>query len=120
MGGLNPKTVHMSVCHLGSGCSLTAVRDGRSVDTTMGMTPLEGLMMMTRVGKIDAGIIEYLEHRTGKDTHEITTILNKQSGIVGVSGKHDMRDVIQGAGLDDVNAVNSCDPYDPKFLDRET
>ncbi len=80
--------------HLGSGCSLCAVANGLSVDTTMGMTPLDGLMMGTRSGSIDPGIHAYMAEQTGLSLAEITNILNKKSGLYGVSNlSSDMRDL---------------------------
>jgi acetate kinase len=81
-------------CHLGNGCSLTAIARGKSVDTTMGFTPLEGLMMGTRSGSIDPGILTYLLRETGIGGQEIDDILNQRSGLLGISGiSSDMREV---------------------------
>jgi acetate kinase len=81
-------------CHLGNGCSLTAIAGGKSVDTTMGFTPLEGLMMGTRSGSIDPGILTYLLRETGTTGQEIDDILNQRSGLLGISGiSSDMREV---------------------------
>jgi acetate kinase len=80
--------------HLGNGCSLTAIAGGKSVDTTMGFTPLEGLMMGTRSGSIDPGILTYLLRETGISGQEIDDILNQRSGLLGISGiSSDMREV---------------------------
>jgi acetate kinase len=84
--------------HLGNGCSLAAVHNGRSVDTTMGLTPLDGVMMGTRSGAIDPSIHQYLQQVTDLSLLEITEILNKKSGFLGISGiSHDMRDVERAA-----------------------
>jgi acetate kinase len=84
----------MVTCHLGNGASLAAIQDGRSVDTTMGFTPLEGLMMGTRSGSIDPGILIYLVRHCGYKADELDRILNKESGLKGVSGlSADMRDI---------------------------
>ncbi|MDE3056361.1 MAG: acetate kinase [Bacteroidota bacterium] len=81
--------------HLGNGCSACAIKNGESVDTSMGLTPLEGLVMGTRSGDIDPSIIEYLMHKEGMGIGEIDTLLNKQSGLLGISGlTNDMRDLI--------------------------
>ena len=81
-------------CHLGNGCSVTAIAGGKSVDTTMGFTPLEGLMMGTRSGSIDPGILTYLLRETGTSGQEIDDILNQRSGLLGISGiSSDMREV---------------------------
>ena len=79
--------------HIGNGSSITAVDGGKSVDTTMGFTPLEGLVMGTRCGDIDASVLEYIQGKTGWDLHQITTYLNKKSGVLGLNGiSGDMRD----------------------------
>lgn len=79
-------------CHLGNGCSITAIKGGRAIDTSMGFTPLEGLIMGTRCGDIDPAVITYLVRDKGWDINELDQILNKQSGLKGVSGiSNDMR-----------------------------
>jgi acetate kinase len=81
--------------HLGNGCSACAIKGGKSVDTSMGMTPLEGLMMGTRCGDIDATVIEYLMHKEGSGLDEVFSVLNKRSGLLGISGlTNDMRDLM--------------------------
>jgi len=78
--------------HLGNGCSAAAIRGGRSVDTSMGMTPLEGLVMGTRSGDVDPAILGFIAAKEGLSLHEVETMLNKQSGLLGISGlTHDMR-----------------------------
>ncbi|ALD66792.1 acetate kinase [Spiroplasma cantharicola] len=90
--------LNLIVCHLGNGGSICAIKNGKSYNTTMGLTPLAGLMMGTRSGDIDPSIIQYISKETGKDIYEITDILNKQSGLQGVSEvSSDMRDVIAAA-----------------------
>jgi acetate kinase len=92
--GREPAALRMVTCHLGGGCSLAAVRDGRSVDTTMGFTPLEGLMMGTRSGSVDPGILIHLARHCGYGPAELDRILNKESGLKGISGlSEDMREV---------------------------
>jgi acetate kinase len=82
-------------CHLGAGASLCAVRDGMSVDTTMGFTPLEGLVMATRSGSVDPGLVLWLVTEAGLDAAEVTTALEKRSGLAGLSGTDgDMRAVL--------------------------
>lgn len=83
--GLDPEDHGIVIAHLGNGASATAVLDGESVDTTMGMTPLEGLVMGTRSGDVDAGALMFLAHRQGLDGDEMDTLLNKQSGLLGLS-----------------------------------
>lgn len=91
MGTDKIKTV---VCHLGNGASISAVKDGKCVDTSMGMTPLEGLIMGTRCGDIDPAVIEYLMNKKQIDVHQMTEYLNKKCGVMGVSGvSSDFRDL---------------------------
>ena len=99
-------------CHLGNGGSITAVNHGASIDTTMGFTPLEGLMIGTRSGSIDPAIITYIMRREGKTFDEMDELLNKQSGILGVSGiGSDMRDVLAAADAGDEHAALAIDMY---------
>src|SRR3989339_483778 len=94
-----PDQVNLITCHLGNGCSITAIRNGISVDTSMGFTPLEGLVMGTRCGDIDPAIIPYLMETEGLSLKEIDTLMQKKSGLYGLAGigTGDMRDVIQAA-----------------------
>ncbi|WP_320036270.1 acetate kinase [Halarcobacter sp.] len=95
---LDKKESKVIVCHLGNGSSICAVKDGKSIDTTMGLTPLEGLVMGTRSGDIDAGVIPYLMDKKGMDSNQMINYLNKKSGILGVSGiSSDLREVIKAA-----------------------
>ncbi|MBI5076931.1 acetate kinase [Candidatus Falkowbacteria bacterium] len=94
---LKKKFPNLITCHLGSGCSITAIKAGKSVDTSMGFTPLEGLMMSTRSGDIDPAIIFYLT-REGMTITEIDKLLNSESGLVGVAGLKDMRDIMVASG----------------------
>ncbi len=80
-------------CHLGNGCSMTAVKNGKSFDTSMGMTPLAGLVMGTRCGDIDPAIHPYLMQNTGMNAEELDAVLNKKSGLKGLCGVNDMRDI---------------------------
>ncbi|HUA45570.1 MAG TPA: acetate kinase [Solirubrobacteraceae bacterium] len=90
--------LRLITAHLGNGCSATAVRDGLSVDTTMGLTPLDGLVMGTRSGDVDPGLIAYLADRTGMDLGSLTRVLNTESGLRGLSGvSNDMRAVVAEA-----------------------
>lgn len=87
--------VNLITLHLGHGCSACAIRGGASVDTSMGFTPLEGLLMGTRSGDVDPSILEYLAHKEGMGIHEAENLLNKQSGLLGLSGlTSDMRDLL--------------------------
>jgi acetate kinase len=82
-------------CHLGAGCSLAAIREGQSIDTTMGFTPLEGLMMGTRSGSVDPGILTYLMRQGHLQGQEIDDVLNQKSGLLGISGRSgDMREIL--------------------------
>jgi acetate kinase len=93
--GKNPKSLKLITCHLGNGCSISAVQNGRSIDTTMGFTPLDGLMMGTRSGAVDPGILTHLMHEDGLDGERIDELLNKHSGLLGISGlSSDMRDIL--------------------------
>lgn len=94
---LGKKDVNLIICHIGSGASISAVKEGKCYDTTMGLTPLDGLMMGTRSGSIDPSVIEYVCSETGKDVKTITNELNKKSGLLGVSGFSDSRDVENAA-----------------------
>jgi acetate kinase len=92
---LDSESLRLIVCHLGNGASLCAIRDGKSVDTTMGFTPLEGLMMGTRSGSIDPAILIYLIRHKGYTADRLDRILNRESGLLGVSGiSGDMRDIL--------------------------
>ncbi|MBR4981741.1 MAG: acetate kinase, partial [Lachnospiraceae bacterium] len=95
MLGKKPEECKVIVCHLGNGASVSAVKNGKSVDTSMGMTPIEGLIMGTRCGDLDPGIIEYIAHKENKSIDDIMKILNKESGVLGVSGglSSDFRDL---------------------------
>jgi acetate kinase len=93
--GREVKTLRLVTCHLGHGCSLAAVREGRSIDTTMGCTPLEGLMMANRSGSIDPGILIHLLREKGLSAAQLDDILNHHSGLLGVSGvSDDMRQIL--------------------------
>lgn len=91
----DPKSLKNVVCHLGNGCSVTAIQDGRSVDTTMGFTPLDGLMMGTRSGEMDPGILIYLMRHGHLSGEEMDQLLNQRSGLLGISGlSSDMREIL--------------------------
>jgi len=90
--------LRLVICHLGHGCSASAVRGGHCVDTTMGFTPLEGLMMATRSGSIDPGVVLHVERHHGLTAEQIESVLNRESGLLGVSGiSGDMRQVLAAA-----------------------
>ena len=103
--------VNLITCHLGNGCSMTAVRGGRSVDHTMGFTPLEGLVMGTRIGDLDPGIVLYLARR-GYSISELDKMLFRQSGLLGISGtSNDVRDLEQRAAAGDARAKLALDVF---------
>ncbi|HEV8051277.1 MAG TPA: acetate kinase, partial [Parachlamydiaceae bacterium] len=84
-------------CHLGNGCSIAAFEKGKSIDTSMGLTPLEGLVMGTRCGDLDPSVVIYLIEELGLKPGQVTDLLNKKSGLLGLCGKSDMRDIIEMA-----------------------
>lgn len=95
--GIKAEGSRIITCHIGNGASIAAVKDGHCVDTSMGLTPLEGLVMGTRSGDIDAGSVTFIMDKLGLDTHGISNLLNKQSGLAGVSGlSSDFRDILAG------------------------
>lgn len=97
------------VCHLGNGASVSAVKDGKCVDTSMGLTPLEGLIMGTRSGDIDPAILEFIAHKENLGLEEVMTVLNKKSGVLGLSDNlsSDFRDLEEGYRKGDENAVRA-------------
>ncbi len=98
--------------HIGNGGSLAAVVDGKCIDTTMGLTPLEGVMMGTRSGDIDAGAVAYIQKKLGLDADGISNLLNKKSGIAGLTGlSSDMRDIENAAKAGDEKAIAAQDSY---------
>ncbi|MBC8123813.1 MAG: acetate kinase, partial [Gemmatimonadaceae bacterium] len=104
-------SLRLIICHLGNGCSLAAIRDGRSVDTTMGFTPLEGLMMGSRSGSVDPGLLLYLMRR-GCSVDELEQVLNKSSGLLGISGRSsDMRQILEAIQAGDERAQLAFDLY---------
>lgn len=105
MLGRRLEELRMVICHLGHGCSACAVQGGKSVDTTMGFTPLEGLMMGTRSGSVDPGIVFHLQKQCGLTVEEVERGLNRESGLLGVSGfSGDMREVLAAAHCGDARA----------------
>ncbi|HPZ15400.1 MAG TPA: acetate kinase [Sphaerochaeta sp.] len=107
--GKKNEDTNVIVCHIGNGASITAVKGGVSVDTSMGLTPLEGLVMGSRCGDIDPAIIPYMMKNTGMDSNQIDTALNKQSGLIGLCGKSDRRDVEKASRQGDANATLAID-----------
>lgn len=101
------------VCHLGNGASISAVKNGKCIDTSMGLTPLEGLIMGTRSGDIDPAIIEYVAGKEQKSIAEMLTVLNKKSGVLGLSDNlsSDFRDIEDGYFVGDENAVRAMKTF---------
>ncbi len=105
-------------CHIGNGGSITAVKDGKCVDTSMGFTPLAGIMMGTRSGDIDPSIIPYVMEQEGKNASEVIDDLNKKSGLFGISEySSDMRDILERCDLQDEKAVIARDKYVRRVVD---
>ena len=97
--------VNLIICHIGGGASVSAIKDGKCLDTTMGLTPLDGLMMGTRSGSIDPSILEYVCKESDRTIGDITDDLNKKSGFLGISGFSDARDVEDAAANGDERAI---------------
>ena len=112
--GVKPEGKKIITCHIGNGASIAAVKDGKCVDTSMGLTPLEGLIMGTRSGDIDAGAVTFLMDKLNLDTKGISNLLNKQSGLAGVSeASSDFRDILAGiaAGNDKARLAKEMYTY---------
>jgi acetate kinase len=104
--------LRLITCHLGNGCSVAAIRGGRSVDTSMGFTPLEGLVMGTRSGDLDPAILLHLMHKEELGSVEINALLNKHSGLIGVSGlSNDMRTLLEAEEKGDERARLAVDVF---------
>lgn len=98
IGGLDKNNSRVIVCHIGNGGSVSAVQNGKCVDTSMGLTPLEGLIMGTRSGDIDPAVVQFISHKEDKTLDEVLNILNKKSGVLGMSGvSSDFRDLTKAA-----------------------
>ena len=108
---LGKENVNLIICHVGSGASIACVKDGKCYDTTMGLTPLDGLMMGTRSGAIDPSILKYVMQESGKSIDEVTDDLNKKSGFLGVCGAADCRDVEKLASEGNDNAILALNMY---------
>lgn len=105
-------------CHIGNGGSITAIKDGKCVDTSMGFTPLAGIMMGTRSGDIDPSIIPYVMEQEGKNASEVIDDLNKRSGLLGMSEySSDMRDILERCDLQDEKALVARDKYVRRIVD---
>lgn len=110
--GRRPNELEMVSCHLGNGASLCALDHGRSIDTSMGFTPAEGLIMGTRCGDVDVGVLAFLERTEGLAASQSEQLLNKKSGLLGLSGvSSDMREVLRAAGEGDGRALVALKAY---------
>ena len=106
------KHFKLIVCHLGNGASLSAVENGKCIDTTMGFTPLEGLIMGTRSGDIDPSVVQYLAHKKGWDVSQVISYLNKNCGVKGISGvSSDFRDLTAAAAEGNERATLALDMF---------
>ena len=110
-GAAGDATLRIVTCHLGAGASLAAVRGGVSVDTTMGFTPLEGLVMATRSGSVDPGLVLWLAEQAGTPPAELAATLEHRSGLLGLAGTADMREVVARASADEPDARLALDVY---------
>ena len=107
----------MVTCHIGNGGSITAVDGGKSIDTSMGLTPTEGLMMGTRTGDIDPGAITYLMTKHGMSAADVQTLINEKSGVAGISGiSNDMREIEAAVNAGDPRAKLALDMYELRIL----
>ena len=110
LAGLDINNSKMIICHIGSGASISAVVNGKSVDTSMGMTTLDALVMGTSSGDIDPAIVEFICNKEGKSVSEVLTMLNKKSGVLGISGlSNDYRDLLEGEENGNQDAHNALD-----------
>lgn len=115
--GVDYEKQRIITCHIGNGGSITAVRDGKSIDTSMGLTPTEGLMMGTRVGDVDPGALVYLMKELDLDADGLMRLINKQSGVLGVTGlSSDMRDIENAIAAGDKQAKLAMDMYEYRIL----
>ena len=107
-----PAGLRVITCHLGNGCSMCAIKGGRVLDTSMGFTPLEGLIMGTRSGDIDPAVVSFLQEREGLSASEVGDLLNRRSGLLGLSGRSsDMRDLLAAAEAGDEKAKDAVEAF---------
>ena len=110
--GIQPEGTKIITCHIGNGGSISAIKDGKCVDTSMGLTPLEGLMMGTRSGDIDGGAVTFIMEKEHLDAAGVSSLLNKKSGVLGIFGKSsDMRDLENAVAAGDPKAVLAENMY---------
>ncbi|MCL2435756.1 MAG: acetate kinase [Lentimicrobiaceae bacterium] len=109
--GRNYEDLKIITCHLGNGASVCAIKNGKSVDTSMGFTPVEGLIMGTRCGDLDLGALLYIGEKEGMDFKAMNTFINKKSGVFGIAGSSDMRDVEDGVEKGDEHSIAALKCY---------
>ena len=115
---LDNEDARLIICHIGNGASISAVKAGKCVETSMGLTPNAGLMMGTRCGDIDATILPYIMEETGMSAKEMDTALNKQSGLLGISGvSSDSRDIEDGISNGDERCILAQKMYVKRIVD---
>lgn len=117
MNHLYPEKNKLIICHIGSGASISAVENGKCVDTSMGFTPNAGLIMGTRSGDIDASMLSYMIEKEKISLAEIETILNKQSGLLGICGKSDMRDICDQIKNNDEKSILAFQMFIERVVD---
>lgn len=111
------ENTRMITCHIGNGGSITAVKNGKSIDTSMGLTPVEGLMMGTRSGDVDAGVLTFLMEKENLDAKGVANLVNKKSGVLGISGlSSDMRDIEAGIAAGNERAKLALDMYEYRIV----
>lgn len=113
----NRDNVNLIICHIGSGASIAAIKDGQSYATSMELTPNTGLIMGTRCGNIDSSIVLYLAQKTGMNVNDISEILSKKSGLLGISGVSDFRDLMQLIDEGNANAVLAYNMYKERLIE---
>ena len=115
--GVNPVGQKIITCHIGNGGSITAIVDGKSIDTSMGLTPTEGLMMGTRVGDVDPGALVYIMLKHGINANHLQTLINKHSGVLGISGiSSDMREIDAAIEKGDEQAILALEMYKQRIV----
>lgn len=113
---LKKDNVNLIICHIGNGASITAVKDGKCIDTSMGFTPNAGIMMGTRSGDIDYSLLEHVMKKTGMTIREMDTVLNKESGLLGLTGMSDLRDLDRAFEAQEQKAVLAFNMYTDKIV----
>jgi acetate kinase len=115
--GLDYEKTKIITAHIGNGASITAVKDGKSIDTSMGFTPIEGLMMGTRSGDVDLGVVTFLMEKEMINSYSVSTLFNKHSGVIGVSGiSSDMRDIEKAINEGNDRAKLALNMYEYRMI----